>query len=311
MRRLAFLLPLALILTACPKQNEPTTDKGPDSATSSSSTPTTVSPIASTSASAAPSASASGDAAKDQAHMAHCPSAVPGATVAIKDVEGGVEVSITGKDDAAGKDIRERMGKLVESAKNEAEAGVHHTGHGEGRGVYGRCTIVMKNTKVESSDIPNGVKAKVTAKDKSEVDWLRRETRDRDKDSKTAGAGGAGTHKMAHCPASVDGAKVAVKDAKDGVVVTVTGPADKVAEIRSRAKHIADVAKKPEPKTPEHTGEGTGGGGIGRCPIDPEGDDTIDVKDVDGGVEATIKTKKDVAALQKETRARAANFGAK
>jgi hypothetical protein len=241
--------------------------------------------------------------------MAHCPSAVPGATVTIKDIEGGVEVSVVGKDEAAGKDIRERMAKLVASAKSDADSGVHHTGHGEGGGRTGHCTIVMKNTKVDSTDVPNGIKAKVLAKDKAEVDWVRRETRDRDKDSHSPG--GVGEHKMAHCPAAVEGAKVAVKDDKEGVVVTVTGPADKVADIRARAKHIADVAAKPDPKKPEHTGEGTGGGQTGKCPIDPEGDDTVTIKDVEGGIEATVKTKKDVAALQKETRARAGNFGAK
>jgi hypothetical protein len=305
-RRLALLLPFLFVLTACPEKQA---DHGPTPPPSGS---TATSTVADAAASAAASASASPDAGgKAAAHMAHCPSAVEGSTVAIKDVEGGVEVSVTGKSDAETKEIRSRMAKLVTAAKNEADAGVHHTGRGEGGGRSGRCTIVMKNTKVESSEIPNGAKAKVTAKDKSEVDWLRRETRDRDKESKTPGAAGAGTHKMANCPAAVEGAKTAVKDAKDGVVVTVTGPADKVAEIRSRAKHIADVAKKGAPATVTHTGQGTGGGGIGRCPIDPEGDDTVDVKEVAGGIEATVKTKKDVAALQKETKERAANFGAK
>jgi hypothetical protein len=61
----------------------------------------------------------------------------------------------------------------------------------------------------------------------------------------------------------------------------------------------------------EHTGTGTGGGQLGKCPIDPEGDDTVDIKEIDGGIEATIKTKKDVAALQKEVHLRAGGFGAK
>jgi hypothetical protein len=244
--------------------------------------------------------------------MAHCPSAVPGATTTIKDVEGGVEVAVTGKDEGSGKEIRDRMTKLVDAAKVAAgDAGAKHDHSGGGHGRFGHCTVVMKGTKLETSDIPNGSKAKVTALDKGEVDWLRRETRDRDKESKEAGGEGTGSHKMAHCPAAVDGAKTAVKDTKDGVVVTVTGPADKVADIRARAKIIADVAKKPDPQKVEHTGTGTGGGGLGKCPIDPEGDDTVDIKDVEGGIEATVKTKKDVAALQKEVHTRAGNFGAK
>jgi hypothetical protein len=116
---------------------------------------------------------------------------------------------------------------------------------------------------------------------------------------------------MAHCPSAIEGAKTVVKDAKDGVVVTVTGPADKVAEIRARAKHTADVAKKSAaeagPKV-EHSGGGTGGGALGHCPIVVEGDTSVDAKDVGGGAEITVKTKGDVAALQKETKLRAGNF---
>jgi hypothetical protein len=155
------------------------------------------------------------------------------------------------------------------------------------------------------------VKATVKAKDKSEVDWLRRETRERDKEAKLPAAEGAGTHRMAHCPSAVTGAKTVVKDSKEGVVVVVTGTGDAVKDIRDRAKHTADIAKLAEPPTPEHNSEGKGGGGIGRCPIVVEGDTTVEVKDVEGGSEITVKAKKDVAALQKETKLRAGNFGAK
>ncbi len=304
MRRIALCVPFfALFLVACPEKPKEDASKATPSASA----------IASTMATASASASAAADSGAADSRMSHCPSAVDGATVAIKDVEGGVEVSVTGKDDATGKEIRTRMAKLVDVAKvAQADAGAaHHDGSGGGHGRFGHCTIVMKGTKLETSDIPNGSKAKVTALDKSEVDWLRRETRDRDKEAKEPGSSGAGTHHMAHCPAAVEGAKVAVKDTKDGVVVTVTGPADKVADIRARGKAIADVAKKPEPAKVEHTGTGTGGGAVGKCPIDPEGDDTVDIKEVDGGIEATIKTKKDVAALQKEVHTRAGNFGGK
>jgi len=256
---------------------------------------------------------ASGDAGMHEEHK-NCPSGVEGATTTIKDVEGGVEVSVTAKDEAGGKEVRARMAKLAESAKtaqSDAGAAAKHDHSGGGHGRYGHCTIVMKGTKLETSDVPNGVKAKVTALDKTEVDWLRRETRDRDKESKQPGGEGTGSHKMAHCPAAVEGAKTTVKDTKEGVIVTVTGAADKVAEIRTRAKAIADVAKKPDPAKVEHTGTGTGGGQLGKCPIDPEGDDTVDIKEIDGGIEATIKTKKDVAALQKEVHLRAGGFGAK
>jgi hypothetical protein len=305
-RRIAALvLPLSLLLAACPEKPKPS----PESAAADASVG-----AASASASASASTAAAADAGAPDSRMAHCPSAVDGATTAIKDVEGGVEVSVTAKDDNAGKEIRDRMAKLLDAAKTaQSDAGAaHHDHSGGGHGRFGHCTIVMKGTKLETSDLPNGSKAKVTALDKTEVDWLRRETRDRDRESKAPGGGtGTGSHHMAHCPAAVEGAKVSVKDIKEGVVVTVTGPADKVGDIRDRAKAIADVAKKPEPPKVEHTGTGTGGGGVGKCPIDPEGDDTVDIKEIEGGIEATVKTKRDVAALQKEIHTRAGNFGGK
>jgi len=257
---------------------------------------------------------AMGDAGAADGHMANCPSAAPGATVALKDVEGGIEISITGKDDAAAKEIKARMVKLVEADKNEIDAGVKHDHSGSGHGVYGRCTIVMRKTKLATTDLPNGVKATVLANDKTEIDWLRRETRDRDKESGMAGSAGAGIHKMAHCPSAVEGATTTVKDSKEGVIVTVTvppGAADKVKDIRDRAKHTADIAKMPEPPKVEHNSEGKGGGGLGRCPIVVEGDTTVDVKDIDNGAEISVKAKKDVAGLQKEAKLRAGNFGAK
>ena len=282
-------------------------------ATASTVTPTamaTDAAAATAEAGTAAMATADGGAVVD-GHMANCPTAAPGATVALKDVEGGIEVSITGKDEAAGKEIKARMVKLVEADKNEADAGVKHDHSGSGHGTYGRCTIVMRNTKLTTGDIPNGVKATVIATNKTETDWVRRETRDRDKESKLPGSEGKGAHKMAHCPSAVEGATTVVKDSKEGVIVTVTGKGDQVKEIRDRAKHAAEVAKLTEPPKVEHNSEGKGGGGLGRCPVVVEGDTTVEVKDIDNGSEITVKAKKDVPGLQKEAKARAVNFQAK
>lgn len=312
MRRLSRLVPsFALVLSlACVagcEEKKKETPVAPDAAVA---TATSDAAAAAADASTA-AASATADAGKPDAHMANCPTAVPGATVVLKDIEGGIEISVTGTDEATSKDIKARMAKLVEADRNEAEAGVKHDHAGSGGGTYGRCTIVMRNTKLETAEIPNGMKATVKAKDKAEVDWVRRETRDRDKEAKSPGAEGAGTNKMANCPSAVEGAKTAVKDSKEGVIVTVTGSGDKVKEIRDRAKHAADVAKLPAPPKVEHTAQGKGGGGLGRCPIVVEGDTTVEVRDIDNGVEINVKAKKDVAALQKEAKARAANFSAK
>jgi hypothetical protein len=241
--------------------------------------------------------------------MGNCPTAVTGADVAIKDVDGGVEVTVTGKDDATAKEIRQRMKKIAEAS--DAGGGAKHDHSGSGGGTTGRCTIIMRNTKLVTAEVPNGAKVTVSPKEKGELDWVRRETKERDREAKSAAAEGAGVQRMAHCPSAVEGAKTTVKDSKEGSIVTVTGPTDKVAEIRARAKHAADVSKRGDAKKIEHSGEGTGGGGLGRCPIVVEGDTTVDVKEIEGGVEVEVKAKKDAAALQKEVKARAANFSSK
>ena len=295
-----FVLVLGLVtLIACDeKKATPPTPPAP----SASATPLAVIDAAATDSAAMAAADAAAPGAN--AHMANCPTAAPGATIALKDVEGGIEISITSKDEAAKKDIKARMTKLVEADRNEVEAGVQHNGGGGGGGKYGRCTI-------ESADLPDGVKATVKAKDKAEIDWLRRETRERDREAKLPAAEGAGTKRMGNCPSAVAGAKTALKDSKEGVIVTVTGSGDAVKEIRERAKHVSEISKLPDPPKPEHNSEGKGGGSLGRCPVVVEGDTTVEAKDVENGSEITVKAKKDVAALQKETHLRAANFTAK
>ncbi|HEY8079056.1 MAG TPA: hypothetical protein VIF62_33215, partial [Labilithrix sp.] len=126
MRRLILAVPFfALFLVGCP-------DKPKEDATKA-----TPSASASTVASAAASASAApADSASADSRMSHCPAAVDGASVDIKDVEGGVEVAVTGKDDASGKEIRARMAKLLDVAKTaQSDAGAaHHDGSGGGHG---------------------------------------------------------------------------------------------------------------------------------------------------------------------------------
>jgi hypothetical protein len=243
--------------------------------------------------------------------MSNCPTAVPGAAVAIKDVEGGVEVTVVGKDEATTSAIRERATKLAAADRTSVDGGVKHDHSGAGGGKTGRCTIIMRGTDLAISDVPSGSKVVVKAKSASELDWLRRETRERDTEAKAASSESAGGHRMAQCPSAVEGAKTVVKDTKEGVLVTITGRGDAVGEIRTRAKHAAEVASKPEPSKVAHTGSGTGGGGLGRCPVVVSGDTSVDVREVEGGVAVDVKTKKDVAALQSEAKLRAANFASK
>ena len=112
---------------------------------------------------------------------------------------------------------------------------------------------------------------------------------------------------MQHCPTAVEGAKTEIKDAKDGVEITVTATAkDKTDEIRKRAKHVAEAAKQ-DPTAVEHKGDGHGGGGLGRCEVVLK-DTTVTATDVEGGSKITVKPTKpvDLEWLKKETHEREA-----
>lgn len=258
-------------------------------------------------ATAAPSAAPGGDRGK----MVHCPSAVDGATSEIIDVDGGVQVMVTAKDEAKTKEIRDRAKFLVDASKTETP-GVAHNGSGQGGGALGRCPIVNRNTSVDSEDAPGGAKITVKAKDPAEVDFVRRESRQRLKEIGEPGGREAGQGKMAHCPSSVDGATTAVKATKDAVVVTVVAKDEaKTKEIRERARAIVEASKK-DPTGVQHKGDGSGGGGFGRCPVVVK-DTAVEAKDVEGGSELTVKPKSaaDVAALEKEAKERAEKLAGK
>jgi TusA-related sulfurtransferase len=114
-----------------------------------------------------------------------------------------------------------------------------------------------------------------------------------------------GGGRMEHCPTTVEGATVDIKDAAGGVEITVTAADPKAtSEIRADAKHLVEVSKK-DPSSVKHTGEGEGGGGLGKCAVVLK-DTEIVAKDVEGGVKITVKPK-DAARLDwltKEVRER-------
>jgi hypothetical protein len=119
----------------------------------------------------------------------------------------------------------------------------------------------------------------------------------------TVPKGGSGN--MVHCPTAVPNAKVEIANIKDGVEITVVGDTPAAEkEIRSRAKHLVDAAKL-DPESVRHTGDGHGGGGIGRCPVVLK-DTLISSEDVKGGSKITVRPVKpvDVEWLRKETAAR-------
>ncbi len=242
--------------------------------------------------------------------MAHCPNAVDGAVTNISDVPGGVAIAITGTSADITTQIRARSQALLEASKNQ-DGGVHHNGTGEGGGKFGRCPVVMRNTTLDLSTIDNGSKLVVKPQTTAELDWLRRETRDRNAELQAPNSAGAGGGKMLHCPSAADGANTVIADIAGGVTVTVTGKSDaQTNDIRDRAKHLVQAAADPTP-TGAHDGNGNGGGGLGRCPV-VVNDTTVIAKDVTGGSQITVKATKPngVDGLRKETRDRLANFAA-
>ena len=302
MRSTVLLLVLPLFLLAgCDSCN----NKGSSGATPGASG----SASAAASVSTPPAASSAGLAPSGK--MAHCPNAVPGATTDIKDVPGGVEITVTAQDPAATTDIRARVQALVEAQKNQ-NPNVKHTGQGEGGGLLGRCPIVLKDTTITTADVTNGSKMTVAAKDPTEVDWLRRETRDREEDLKLAGSP-AGAGKMAHCPSAIAGVTTTLKNTKDGVSVLLTAKDDPTTKsIRERVAHLIEVSKNPEAGAAAavtHTGEGGGGGSIGRCPVVLQ-DTSLTAKDIAGGSQVDVKADKatGVTALQAEAKERVAKF---
>jgi TusA-related sulfurtransferase len=266
-------------------------------------------------ASAAPEAAATAPSAAPSAHtpgkgkMANCPNAVEGAATEFKDVDKGIEILVTAKTEAATQDIRRRAKHMATVSKEATRSSKTHDGSGQGGGQFGRCPVVLKNTKVDAADVEGGAKLTVVTDSEKELDWLRREVRERQANLSQPGAEGAGTGKMQHCPSAVVGATTAVKETKGGAVITVTAKDDEaVKDIRARAKHLVEAAKK-DPKAVKHDGTGEGGGGLGRCPVVLR-ETKVEAKEVAGGAEiSVIAEKPDYAEkIVKEARERAEKF---
>jgi TusA-related sulfurtransferase len=242
-------------------------------------------------------------------NMAHCPNAVDGATTGLKDVEGGIELRITAKDAAATADIRARTKAIVDASKTASVT--RHDGSGGGGGPFGRCPVILRDTTIEASDVDEGSRIVVKTKSAAEIDWLRREAAERAAQLRAPGAAGAGAGKMAHCPSAVDGAETKISDTQDGVSVTVLAKGDGVKQVRDRAKALAEVSKRGTTPTADgkHSGDGRGGGALGRCPVVLK-DTIVETKDVEGGAQISVKAKTaaTVGMIQVDSRNRAAKF---
>jgi hypothetical protein len=241
--------------------------------------------------------------------MAHCPSTVLGAKTELQDVPGGVAIIVTAPDESAAKEIRARAAFLGASAQNDVTP-IAHNGTGEGGGIFGRCPVVMRNTKVDVSDVAGGSKLVVASRDGKELDWLRREARARLSEIGSPGSLGAGVGKMAHCPNAVRGATTAISDGAGAVAISITAKDDEaVKEIRDRAKQIVLASQKTETGEIKHDGSGNGGGGFGRCPIVLK-DTSVVEKDAPGGALFTVtpKNAKDLPSLKQQVRERSMKF---
>jgi len=112
----------------------------------------------------------------------------------------------------------------------------------------------------------------------------------------TGGGAKEMVNKMMHCPSAVDGATTKVETGKESVVVTITAsdPA-KVAEVQKRAEHLAGLTSAGAAPELKHSGQGTGGGALGKCPVVMR-DVTLKVEKQKDGAKVSV-TPKNAAAL--------------
>jgi hypothetical protein len=116
--------------------------------------------------------------AAGRGRMASCPTLIEGGATAIKDVEGGVELTVTAREAAATSEIRARARHVAEVSKEEAPQG-RHNGTGRGGGKSGRCPVITRNTVITTDDVEGGARITVKPRDVAELDWVRREARER------------------------------------------------------------------------------------------------------------------------------------
>lgn len=224
--------------------------------------------------------------AEEEAHKraAHCPLYADGATAAIADVEGGVELTVTAKDDKAIKLIRADSKVLSDSTKNPPKEH-HDEDPGYGPRKFGRCPVVARSTTIDFAEVPGGAKITVKAKQASDAAWVRRETRERQEDFTNKEAG---PQRLAQCPSAVPGANTIITDTQGTVVVTVASRDDAtIKQIRERAKYITDLVAK-DAKEVKRLGDVKPGEGVGRCPL-VLNDVTLTVTEIPLGAKIVMK----------------------
>jgi hypothetical protein len=109
--------------------------------------------------------------------LRHCPITVDGVAIALRDVDDGVEWTITATDAAAIDEIRRRAAHLVAFTSGQPRRGEH--GGGAGGGFMQNCPVVARSTTIEATDIPGGSRLVVRAGPDLTAPELRAETRRR------------------------------------------------------------------------------------------------------------------------------------
>jgi hypothetical protein len=110
--------------------------------------------------------------------MAHCPSAVAGATTKVTDTKDGVLVTVTAKDAEAVKDIRARAKHAVDASKLDAGK-PEHKGDGHGGGGLGRCPVVVQDAVLEAKDVEGGSAISIRPEKKEGLASLQKEAKER------------------------------------------------------------------------------------------------------------------------------------
>ncbi len=112
--------------------------------------------------------------------MERCPSAVPGATTRVTDIDGGVVVLVGAPlDPIAQQEIRRRVQSQLELADRPERGSIEHTGLGTGSGRYGFCPGMLERTTIHVEWTTDGAKMTIRADRARDVARLQASTHKR------------------------------------------------------------------------------------------------------------------------------------
>jgi len=110
--------------------------------------------------------------------LANCPSAVPGAVTRVRDVPGGVQVTVRASNRFAVKQIRLRARQNLRPRRPSSPL-VEHTGRATGGGRIGYCPLVRGYTRATVRNLPDGATVTVRPIDRRDLALLRKTARER------------------------------------------------------------------------------------------------------------------------------------